>query len=46
MASFAVVETTSFIVRQAMDIEKIFRDIDTNGRRNHLFRASACHPGL
>jgi hypothetical protein len=28
-----------------VDVEKIFRDINANGRRIHLFRASACHSG-
>jgi len=30
---------------RVMNVEKVFRNIHADGRRCHLFRAFACHPG-
>ena len=38
-------ETALVAVHEAMRVEKVFRDVDANGRRVHLFRAFACHAG-
>ena len=46
MASFAVGETLSFIVRQAMDVEKIFRDVDANGKKGSSFPRLCLSSGL
>jgi len=37
--------TSRGTVREAMRVEKVFRDVDADGRRVHLFRAFACHAG-
>lgn len=44
-AALVVGETARGAIGKTVDIEKIFRDINANGRRIHLFRAFACHSG-
>jgi hypothetical protein len=46
VASLIIGETTGGSIAQAMNIEVVFRDVNADGRRIHLFRASACFPRL
>src|SRR5580692_4050101 len=46
VASFVIAEPAAGAVGHAMDVEGLFRNIDADGRKGHLFRASACHSGL
>jgi hypothetical protein len=43
VVSLIIGETTGGSIAQAMNIEVVFRDVNADGRRIHLFRASACH---
>lgn len=45
VSSFRVVKALGFAIRKAMNVEKVFRNIHADGRKGHLFRAFACHPG-
>ncbi|MGX5832018.1 hypothetical protein [Mesorhizobium sp. 43Arga] len=39
------IEPAAGAIAHAMNVECPFRDIDADGRRDHLFLSDACHPG-